>query len=280
MAGAYDKLPDNKYIKEYKRIVLDSRDTTGKKGYITAINIIFMWLLWEKFRYSTKDSFIQLALGLTDKNTKMYSGGKISRFIEGKFKVTTNKSKNGEKSVETAEKIEKHTGISKECFIGDKHLLEEKSDLEIILFTLIYEKQHLTGFHDLWRNKFLYSDKECRKKEPGSDFAADPDRLALYNEVEAQNYKEKYSKLNPFRIPRNDRTSVMYYIKYGEKISNRWELIYKGLLDVDESAEQLNDYLLKTKTKTGKEDFNKLLEKLESNLERELIVIKYFRTIL
>ena len=71
----------------------------------------------------------------------------------------------------------------------------------------------------------------------------------------------------------------MYYIKYGEKISNKWQLIYGGLLDVDESAEQLNDYLLKTKTETGKEDFNKLLEKLESNLERELIVIRYFRTI-
>ena len=281
MAGAYDKLPNNKYIKEYRRLVLENKDTGEKIGYITAINVLFMWLFWKECRHSTKDWFIKLVLGLVNENTKSYSGKQISKLIEGKFIDTAVNSSKRKIAKDAAEKIEEHTGISKECFIGDKHLLEEKSDLEIILFMLIYERQNSTGFDDLWRNKFF--DKECKKIESGSKSEADHDRselYELYNEVKAQNYKEKYSKLNPFRIPRNDRTSVMYYIKYGEKISNKWELIYGGLLDVDESAEQLNDYLLKTKAKTGKEDFNKLLEKLESNLERELIVIRYFRTIL
>ena len=280
MAGAYDKLPDNKYIKKYRNLVLENKDTGEKIGYITAINILFMWLFWKECRHSTKDWFIKLVLGLTSENTKSYSGKQISKLIEGKFIDTTNNSSKRKIAKDAAEKIEEHTGISKECFIGDKHLLEEKSDLEIILFMLIYERQNSTDFDIFWKEKFLSSDKEYYKIKSGSEFAADPDRLELYNEVEAQKKKEKYSKLNPFRVPRNDRTYAMYYIKYGEKISNKWQLIYGGLLDVDESAGQLNDYLLKTKTETGKEDFNKLLEKLESNLERELIVIRYFRTIL
>lgn len=54
MAGAYDKLPDNKYIKKYRNLVLENKDTGEKIGYITAINILFMWLFWKECRHSTK----------------------------------------------------------------------------------------------------------------------------------------------------------------------------------------------------------------------------------
>lgn len=287
MGNVYSELPDNKYIKKYKELVIGTEGTrtSEQRGYLQAINILFMWLLWDEFRHSTKDWFIKTVIGLPNEDTKSYNGRLISKMIEGKFIDRTYKIDNRKISKKTAEQIAYNifpdTDIENfQYFSGDKHLLEKTNDAEIILFMLIYEKQEKTGFDEFWKDKFFYNSKECYKKhdiKSGSQFDSDHDRSELFNKIEAQNYSEKYKKLNPFRVPRNAERTVMYYIKYQEKISNRFDIIYGGMIE-EEDAEQLNSYLKRIRETETKENFGKILSKLESDLEKQLIAVRYFRT--
>lgn len=148
--GVYYTLPNNKYVKEYREILIDKSGVDAKKAeekakaYLGHMNIQFIWMLCYNCRYLRKLGFVKLISGRKEYTTQYVPGLHLSSIANCSYmdSIDTTPSEaciSKIISTKTLKHITDTLKIDKGYITGERHLLEEGSDAEITLFMLVRE---------------------------------------------------------------------------------------------------------------------------------------------